>query len=127
VDGHAATAHGGRAALGNDGGRFDAVVATAELGDSRCVVQVHGYLGFASAQALERELAPLSARPRVRVTLDLSGAAAIDSTALAVVLQAVVRLRSTGGDLEIVAPVDSLRRRLSISGLDRVISVRDRA
>jgi anti-anti-sigma factor len=125
MDGVARRASDGRAAPERDGQALGAVVETAHDGDSRYVVEARGHLGFASTPALEQELLPLSRRPAARVTLDLSRTEAIDCNALAVVLKAVVGLRSTGGDLRIVSPGESLRRRLSISGLDRLISVHE--
>lgn len=101
------------------------VFETEECAESRYVVRVTGNLDFGSTPALEHALLPLSERPRARVTLDLADVGAIDSAALGVVLRAVRRLRSTLGDLEVVSRPGPVRRALAITGLDRLIRVRE--
>ena len=72
--------------------------------------------------ALEDELARLDGRPALLV-LDLSGADAIDATALGRLVLAQKRLQRSGGRLALVCdraePVELLRR----TGLDRLLDV----
>jgi anti-anti-sigma factor len=72
--------------------------------------------------ALEDELARLDGR-RAFLVLDLSGAEAVDATALGRLVLAQKRLQRSGGRLSLVSdraePVELLRR----TGLDRLLDV----
>jgi anti-sigma B factor antagonist len=125
VDELRGSAGGDRVGPEVDGERVGAVIETEEHGDSCYVVRVDGYLDLGSKAALEHELLPLTWLPRARVTLDLSDAEAIESSALGVIRRAVVELWSNGGELAVVSPAGSVRRSLRITGLDRLIRVHD--
>jgi anti-sigma B factor antagonist len=78
----------------------------------------------ASAEALRKELADASERPRVgTVIVDLSAVTFIDSTGLGVLVGAARRLRAQGGDLQLVGCTTALRRVLVIAGLDHVFDL----
>jgi anti-anti-sigma factor len=59
------------------------------------------------------------------VMVDLDGAHSVDDAALGLLLGAAGRARSTRGDLEVVATEPRLRARLTETGFERAVSVRN--
>jgi len=83
-----------------------------------------GELDLAAAPRL-RELLSATHAPGTTVVLDFSDVVFLDSSALAVVLSAERRLRSTGGSLRLVHVSEEVLRVLRICGLAERL-VRDR-
>jgi anti-sigma B factor antagonist len=61
--------------------------------------------------------------PGRRVAVDLDGVDALDDTGLGVLLGAAGRARPGGGDLVVVCGRERLRRRFTVTGLDRAIEI----
>jgi anti-sigma B factor antagonist len=85
--------------------------------DRGAVVTVLGELDLATAPRLRQELVRLVERGVRLVTVDMSGLRFIDSTGLGVLVSALKRLRSYGGDLILRSPDQRALRSLTISGL----------
>jgi anti-sigma B factor antagonist len=58
------------------------------------------------------------------VTVDLSGLRFADSATIAALAQAARTLRDQGGDLELLHPQSAVARVLSLTGVDRTLTVR---
>jgi len=89
--------------------------------DRNAMVEVSGELDLYSSPDLERRLEELAAANVGRVVLDLAGVSFIDSTGLSVIISAVKRIRTIGGDLVLRSPSPNTVKLLEITGLDRVI------
>lgn len=92
--------------------------------DGEAVVAVRGEIDLVTAPVLWESLVEFVAEPN-RVMLDLSQTEFIDSTGLGVLVRALKRLRHHGGDLVLRAPRPNARKVLSITSLDRVITIVD--
>lgn len=100
-------------------------LATAALGDGIFSVSVVGEVDLATAPEFKRALSDVTSSGARRVLVDLSNAAFIDSTTLGVLMGAVKRLRSGGGELTVVCPDPNVRKIFEITRLDRVFSIFD--
>lgn len=96
---------------------------TDTLGDWT-VVRVVGDVDLAGLPAvrgeLERAVGP-------KVALDLTGVDYVDPVALGVVVAGSVRMSRRGGAFAVVCPPGGPRNLLAESGLDRILTVVDRA
>ena len=93
--------------------------------ERHAVVIVTGDLDAATAPQLHGELVELANDGVDRVVLDLRKMPFVDSYGLGVIVNAKKRLSQQGNALCVVADDDqrTLRRRLEITGLDRVLPV----
>ena len=91
--------------------------------DGEIVVTVLGEIDSATGPLLWECLATAIPDAGRRLVIDLSGATFIDSTGMAVFIQAQKRLRHCGAELMLRAPQASARKVLSITGLDAVIAI----
>jgi anti-sigma B factor antagonist len=88
------------------------------------VVVVRGEIDLFGAPELKRKLSELIDRGIRRVVIDLSETVFLDSTAVSVVLGALRRLRSRGGELAIVdLSAGSSSEIFRVTGLDQIVTV----
>ena len=90
------------------------------------IVEVTGELELATAPRLRQQVVSLVGADCVRVVLDLTGVDFIDSVGLGVVVGALKRTRSHGGELRVVAPQDRVRSLFRLTRLDEIMVVADR-
>ena len=88
------------------------------------VMTVTGELDLHTAPALDEQITAAT-RSGVHLALDLHGVEFLDSSALGVMVVALKRLRERGGDLAVVGASGSPAKVLSITGLDRLLTVVD--
>ena len=104
------------------GGAADLQVLVSSV-ESQYEIRLLGELDMSTAPRLRDELARLSSGGAGVVTVDLSDLAFIDSTGLSVLITALKRLRSQGGDLALRSPTPGTRKVLEITGMTEVFSI----
>jgi anti-sigma B factor antagonist len=87
--------------------------------DGWTVVSLHGELDVASAPSLRERLIDLVSRGSTNLILDLEGLDFLDSTGLGVIISALKRARTNGGDLRLVCTQSRIRRLFEITALDQ--------
>jgi anti-anti-sigma factor len=92
-------------------------------GDDRIVV-ARGELDLHTAPRLAEALAP-HMDAGVPVIADLTAVTFMDSSGVAVFVNALARARETGASIRVVAPEPRVRRVLQITGLDAMLPVHD--
>ncbi|HYN57812.1 MAG TPA: STAS domain-containing protein [Motilibacterales bacterium] len=101
-------------------------LATRHEGDVS-VVSARGEVDVFSAPDLDTELDALIAAGAVRLVVDLSDVAFLDSTGLGVLVKALKHTREGGGWLRLVVTSDRIRKIFEITGLDASIPIFDTA
>lgn len=101
-------------------------IATERLSETCHVVALAGEVDMYTAPTVDRELEGAVAAGARTVIVDLSAATFIDSTFLGVLLRWLGRLRESGGELGVVCADPSLRKVFEITGLDRLLTIRER-
>jgi len=85
------------------------------------VVSVYGELDVATAPDLREQLIELVNQGRSHLVLDLGGIDFLDSTGLGMIVSALKRARTHGGDLRLVCTESRITRLFEITGLDRAV------
>ena len=85
-------------------------------------VSLDGELDLSNADTLRAEFTRIEATSVSRIVLDLSELEFIDSTGLAVILEAHERARSNGHVLRVLRPNGQVARVFELCGLDEVLA-----
>lgn len=89
------------------------------------VLSVSGELDMHTSPALQGRLDALSAGDQPKVAVDLSAVPFMDSSSLGILIVNLKRLQERGGTLALVGLAGWPQKVLSITGIDRVISIYD--
>ena len=92
---------------------------------SAAVVSVAGEVDLGTAGELSDHLAGAIQQAGPHLVLDLADVSFMDSTGLKVLLATHKRVRLLGGQLALAAPGRSVRKVLTVTGLDQTFLVRD--
>lgn len=87
------------------------------------VVELQGEGDLSAAPELRRRIDDAISRGATKLTLDLSAATFIDSTALGILVGALKRLRPRGGRIAVLCPDPAIRKVFEVTGLDRMLPV----
>lgn len=98
---------------------MDLEIDTREHGDW-WVVSVHGEVDIASAPRLREVIIGLVTEGHTEIIVDLEGVDFLDSTGLGVLVGALKRVRTHGGDLRLVCTTPRVCKVFEITGLDHV-------
>jgi anti-sigma B factor antagonist len=101
---------------------FDITVA--EQGDWT-VVSVSGEVDVATAPRLREEIVRAVSQGATQILVDLEAVDFLDSMGLGVLVGALKRVKSHGGEMAIVCTNERLLRIFEITGLQQVFDVRD--
>jgi anti-sigma B factor antagonist len=102
---------------------LDARVSVSRFGDDSFVVAAGGELDLYTSERLREKLADVLESGGRRILVDLTGVAFMDSTALGVLVDAAKALRSSRGQMILVADDPRVTRVIEITGLQRVFRV----
>jgi anti-sigma B factor antagonist len=91
--------------------------------DDVAVITVYGELDFARCVKLTPELNTALSSPARAIVVDLEAVSLVDSSGLALLLNAFRRLDHTGRQLAIACPTGSPRRAFELTTLDRQLPV----
>jgi anti-sigma B factor antagonist len=109
------------------GGKVSAVelnVSSRSQGDHAFVIAT-GEIDLYTAPRLQKELAAVIANsaPATRIVVDMSGVDFCDSTGMNVLLSCLREARERGGELELAAPRQAVKKILQVTGLDAVFTI----
>jgi anti-sigma B factor antagonist len=102
---------------------LDARVSVSRFGTDSFVVAAGGELDLYTSERLREKLADALGLGGRRILVDLTGVSFMDSTALGVLVEAAKALKSSGGQLVLVADDPRVTRVIEITGLGRVFRV----
>ncbi len=106
-------------------GEMEFRLTTVSLADGLASVGVVGEVDLSTAPALKEALTDVIDGGAHGVLVDLTDATFIDSTTLGVLMSALKRLRSRGGELAIACRDTNIRKIFEITLLDRVFAIFD--
>jgi anti-sigma B factor antagonist len=93
--------------------------------DGYCVLAVSGEVDVATVPRLREQLHGLAAQGDNSIVVDLDGVEFLDSTGLGVLVGALKRVRSSGGDLHLICTQPRIRKVFEVTGLTKVFSIYD--
>jgi anti-sigma B factor antagonist len=99
-------------------------LATREVG-GYTVVEVRGEVDIYTSSLLRERLVEVVEAGAKRVVVDLSQVDFLDSSGLGVLVGALKRLRTAGGDLSLVCQQEKLLKIFRITALDRVFALHE--
>ena len=102
---------------------LDARVSVSRFGADSFVVAAGGELDLHTIGRLRDKLADVVERGAQHVLVDLTGVSFMDATALGVLLGAAKALRSSGGQMVLVADDPRITRVIEITGLTQVFRI----
>ena len=102
---------------------LDARVSVSRFGDDSFVVAAGGELDLYTSECLREKLADALELGGRWVLVDLTGVAFMDSSALGVLVNAAKALRSSGGQMVLVADDPRVTRVIEITGLQHVFRI----
>ncbi|NBE79718.1 anti-sigma factor antagonist [Micromonospora sp. NEAU-HG-1] len=105
--------------------RSDRFHVQVSVGDHAVEMRATGEVDIATVGLLRTALWAAPARPLLR--LDISGVRLLSAAGVRALIAAHRRVRARGGELVLVDPAPVVARVLHVTGLDRVIPVRDGA
>jgi anti-sigma B factor antagonist len=91
--------------------------------DNASVLHVTGEVDVATAPRLREQVVKLVGEGETRIVIDLEGVEFIDSTGLGVLVGALKRARTHGGDVVIVCTQTRILKVLEITGLNHVFEM----
>ena len=91
--------------------------------DGTAVLTVKGEVDVATAPRLREHVIDLVADGHRRIVVDIEGVEFLDSTGLGVLVGALKRVRSHGGELELVCTRPRILKVFEVTGLDRVFAI----
>lgn len=110
------------AVVGVEEARVEVSVTSRPSGD-RTVVHVAGEIDVYTAPTLREELASLADAGRTDLVVDLTEVSFMDSTGLGVLVGALKRVRTTGGDLRLVIDQEKVLKVFRITALTQVFEI----
>ena len=102
---------------------LDVRVSVSRFGSDSFVVAAGGELDLHTAERLREQLADALELGGRRILVDLTGVCFMDSTALGVLVDAAKVLRSSGGQMVLVADDPRVTRVIEITGLGGVFRI----
>ena len=91
--------------------------------DGYSVLAVSGEVDVATVPKMREQLHGLVARGDKRIVVDLDAVDFLDSTGLGVLVGALKRVRSSGGDLQLVCTQPRIRKVFEVTGLTKVFAI----
>ena len=93
--------------------------------DNCAVLAVSGEVDVATVPKMREQLHSLVARGDDRIVVDLDAVDFLDSTGLGVLVGALKRVRSSGGDLQLICSQPRIRKVFEVTGLTKVFIIHD--
>ena len=88
--------------------------------DGRWILETIGDIDIASSKALKEVLVNKFEEKAQDIILDFTQLDYIDSTGLGIIIGAYGRMKESGKKLTIIHPKESIKRLLTITGLDKI-------
>ncbi len=101
------------------------VTVTSRTTGARTVVQVTGEIDVYTAPLLREELASLIDAEHRELLVDLTGVGFMDSTGLGVLVGALKKVRTLGGDLQLVISSEKVLKVFRITALTQVFTIHE--
>lgn len=101
---------------------MDVSVTSRQSGD-RTVIEVKGEIDVYTAPALREEISSLVDAEHTTIVVDLTQVSFMDSTGLGVLVGALKKVRTLGGDLSLVINEEKILKVFRITALTQVFSI----
>lgn len=101
------------------------VTVASRTSGARTVVQVTGEIDVYTAPLLREELASLIAAEHRDLVVDLTGVGFMDSTGLGVLVGALKKVRTLGGDMQLVISSEKVLQVFRITALTQVFTIHE--